>query len=151
MVRPAKPGLDDVESRRALRAPRLLFVDDDPYVLEGIRRLLSCLRPSWQVACATHSGEAIARLLCNEFDIIAMGLTLPGTDALGAFARVARRQPRAARVVFSSHLRATSRGPAWRWVQHRLAVPASAGELLQVLEAALPEALRGQVDDVAAG
>jgi len=150
-MRPAKHGLDDVESRRALRAPRLLFVDDDPYVLEGIRRLLGCLRPSWRVAFATHCGEAMARLLCDEFDVVTLGLTAPGMDALSALERVARRQPRAARVVCSSHLRATSQGPAWRWVQHRVQQPTTAAQLLQVLEAALPDALRGQADDAAVG
>ena len=148
---PAKQGLGDVESHRAVRAPRLLIVDDDPCLLETIRRLLACLRPSWEVQCATHSGEAMARLLCDRFDVVTMGLTLPGTDALSTFERIARRQPAAARVVFSSHARARTPATGWRWVQHALEQPATAGQLLQVLEAALPEALRGQVDDVAAG
>ena len=93
----------------------------------------------------------MARLLCDEFDVVVMGLTAPGMDALSTLERAARRQPQAARVVFSSHLRASSQGPAWRWVQHRLAQPTTAGRLLQVLESALPEALRGQVDEAAAG
>jgi len=148
---PANHGLGDVESCRAVRAPRLLFVDDDAYVLEGIRRLLACLRPSWEVASATHAGEATARLLSDAFDVVTVGLTTPGVDPLGWLERVTRRQPAAARVVFSSHVRASSHGFAWRWVQHALTQPATAGQLLQVLEAALPEALRDQADDAAAG
>ncbi len=148
-MRPANHGLDDVESRRTVRAPRLLFVDDDPYVLESIRRLLGCLRPSWKVSGATHSGAAMARLLCDEFDVVVMGLTIPGMNALSTLERIARRQPAAARVVFSSHVRAANRDPAWRWVQHRLAQPATAGQLLHVLDAALPAALRGQTDAAA--
>ena len=147
----ANRGLGDVGSRRSIRAPRLLFVDDDRCLLESVRRLLGCLRPSWKVECATHAGEAMALLLCNEFDIVTMGLTAPGADAPSTLERVARRQPAAARVVFSSHVRASDPGVAWRWVQHVLRQPTTAGQLVQFLDSLLPEALREPADDAAAG
>jgi DNA-binding NtrC family response regulator len=148
---PAKHGLDDVESRRSTRSLRLLFVDDDLQVIESARRLLACLRPSWSVERATHTGEAIARLHCDLYDVVIVGLTLPGTDALVTLEWVARRQPAAARVVFSSHLAAASSNPRRRWVQHVLDQPATAGQLLRIMEAALPAELRAQVGNQATG
>ena len=48
----------------------VLFVDDEPKVLDGLRRMLRSLRMEWDMAFAGSGREALALLQQNRFDAI---------------------------------------------------------------------------------
>jgi CheY-like chemotaxis protein len=57
---------------------RVLFVDDEPKILEGLQRLLRPQRYEWKMAFA-DGGEAALALLAHEpFDVVVTDMRMPG-------------------------------------------------------------------------
>lgn len=59
---------------------RILFVDDDPNFLEGIRRMLHTQRASWDLFFAHTADEAIEKTEHYDFDAIVADISMPGKD-----------------------------------------------------------------------
>jgi len=59
---------------------RVLFVDDSPYVLEGIARTLHGIEDDWEVQYADSGEGALALIAQTPFDIVATDLKMPGMD-----------------------------------------------------------------------
>lgn len=99
---------------------RLLFVDDEPRVLEGISRMLRPLRHAWDVRYAGSGAEALRLLEQQRVDVVVSDMRMPGMDGVELLERVADLYPAAARLALSGHadqellLRAV--GPAHQWL-----------------------------------
>jgi CheY-like chemotaxis protein len=50
--------------------PCLLFVDDEPLVLEGFKRFLAPYREEWDFAWAASVDEALARIEAERIDAV---------------------------------------------------------------------------------
>jgi HD-like signal output (HDOD) protein len=81
---------------------RLLLVDPEPRVLEGLSRLLFELEPSWQLLSARSGTEAIAQLADEACDVVVTERSGPELDGVALLARIAELHPCAARVVLTS-------------------------------------------------
>ncbi len=82
---------------------RILFVDDEPLVLDGLRDLFRKQRREWDMVFAPGGPEGIAALGGAPFDVIVSDMRMPGADG-NAVLQVARdRQPAAARVILSGY------------------------------------------------
>ena len=57
----------------------VLFVDDDPRVLQGLRRMLHAERHHWDLQFAASGREALACLERNTFDALVTGASEKGT------------------------------------------------------------------------
>ena len=80
---------------------RILFVDDEPNVLSGLRRMLRSMRREWFMAFA-HSGlEALAMLDDTPFDIVVTDMRMPGMDGAALLKQVMHRHPKTVRIVLS--------------------------------------------------
>jgi len=80
---------------------RILFVDDEPRVLEGLQRSLRALRKEWSMAFAT-GGEAALEVLSREpFDVIVTDMRMPGMDGAALLEEVTARYPDTLRIVLS--------------------------------------------------
>ena len=116
---------------------QLLFVDDEPLVLEGLRRQFRPLREQWELSTALGGEEALRQIAAKEFDVVVSDMRMPGLDGAGLLAEVAQQQPRALRIILSgfSERENTLRslGPAHRW----LSKPCEAGLLRQAVERSL--------------
>jgi len=62
--------------------PRVLIVDDDPFVIRLAKVLLTKLNA--EVTCATNGQEAIDTALSGTFDVIMMDIEMPVKDGLDA-------------------------------------------------------------------
>ncbi|MEZ5931704.1 MAG: response regulator [Alphaproteobacteria bacterium] len=82
---------------------RALFVDDEPLVLSGLRRLLRGLRHDWEMNFATSGPEALLLLEEQEFTVIVSDMRMPGMDGAALLNEVAMRHPAVARLVLSGH------------------------------------------------
>lgn len=80
---------------------RILFVDDDPSVLQGLGRMVRSLRTEWQLAFATSGREALEILAADHFDVIVSDMRMPGMDGAELLAEVMRRHPHMVRIVLS--------------------------------------------------
>ncbi len=80
---------------------RILFVDDDPNLLSGIRRALRRRRETWDMHFAHGGAEAMA--LCDALspDIVVTELHMPGVDGEHLLQHVAQDHPDTVRIVLS--------------------------------------------------
>jgi HD-like signal output (HDOD) protein/CheY-like chemotaxis protein len=82
---------------------RLLFVDDEPEVLEGLRVRLRQRRQQWKMSFATSGKEALEILEREPFDIMVSDLRMPEMDGATLMQLVRDRHPGIARVMLSGH------------------------------------------------
>jgi HD-like signal output (HDOD) protein/CheY-like chemotaxis protein len=83
--------------------PRALFVDDEPRVLDGLRRSLRSKRGEWDMAFATGGVEALELLEQAPYDVVVSDMRMPGMDGAELLTKVSKRHPEVARVVLSGH------------------------------------------------
>jgi DNA-binding NarL/FixJ family response regulator len=88
--------------------PRALFVDDEPRVLDGLRRSLRSKRGVWDMAFATDGAEALELLGQAQYDVVVSDMRMPGMDGAELLTNVSKRHPEVARVVLSGHIDADS-------------------------------------------
>jgi HD-like signal output (HDOD) protein len=80
---------------------RVLFVDDEPRFLEGLRRLLRSQRDEWEIACAPSGESALALMEASPFDVIVSDMRMPGMDGAALLARVREAYPQVVRIILS--------------------------------------------------
>lgn len=80
---------------------QILFVDHDPDVLEGLRRVLRGWRDRWAMTFLTDSRDALDALSATPFDIVVCDILMPGVDHPTLLADVRELQPGAVRIVLS--------------------------------------------------
>ncbi|HEY3668114.1 MAG TPA: HDOD domain-containing protein, partial [Polyangiaceae bacterium] len=113
---------------------KVLFVDDEPRVLEAIERTLFQLDLDWEVSFADGGPAALAELAQARFDVIVSDMRMPGMDGAALLGQVCDKYPHIARIVLSGQ---TDEAAAFRVVQvaHQfLAKPCSSDTLRQVIE-----------------
>jgi YesN/AraC family two-component response regulator len=72
---------------------RLLFVDDEPNVLQGLRRMLRPLRNEWDMVFAENAQDALTRLARESFDVLVTDIMMPEKDGLEIIMEMRRRFP----------------------------------------------------------
>jgi HD-like signal output (HDOD) protein len=82
---------------------RVLFVDDEPNVLNGLRLVLRTLRDKWHMAFATSAVEALEILDRETFDVIISDMRMPGMDGGDLLAEVQKRHPHMLRIILSGY------------------------------------------------
>jgi HD-like signal output (HDOD) protein/ActR/RegA family two-component response regulator len=80
---------------------RLLFVDDEPRVLQGLKASLYARRKDWDMHFAEGGAEAIALMRESHFDVLVTDLRMPGVDGATLIARARIDSPGTIRVVLS--------------------------------------------------
>jgi HD-like signal output (HDOD) protein/CheY-like chemotaxis protein len=82
---------------------KVLFVDDDPNVLQGLRRMLRPMHQEWDMTFAPSGGEALAILSREPMDIIVSDMRMPGMDGADLLNEVKTKYPQVVRIVLSGH------------------------------------------------
>jgi len=80
---------------------RVLFVDDEPRILDGLGRLLRPLREEWEMAFAPGGEAALALLDAHPFDVIVSDMRMPGLDGAALLHRVRDQYPQIVRIVLT--------------------------------------------------
>jgi len=87
---------------------RILFVDDDAQILDGIRRSMHGMRSEWQMRFATGGAAGLIDLATQAADVVVTDMRMPGMDGSHFLAEVKRLQPEAVRIVLSGRAEADS-------------------------------------------
>jgi putative nucleotidyltransferase with HDIG domain len=82
----------------------VLFVDEDPRVLQGLRRMLHGERQNWTMQFAASGHEAIGCLDRDGFDAVVTDLRMPDMDGVELLTVVMERHPNVARIVLSGEI-----------------------------------------------
>ncbi len=80
---------------------RVLFVDDQPNVLAGLRRMLRGLRNEWQMEFAESGEEALALMAESPFDVVVSDMRMPGMDGSQLLTETMKRYPGTVRIILS--------------------------------------------------
>jgi HD-like signal output (HDOD) protein len=80
---------------------RIVFVDDEPNVLDGLRRMLRSFRHEWSMEFAASGGEALALLAQAACDVLVTDMRMPGMDGAELLGEVRTRYPNVVRIVLS--------------------------------------------------
>lgn len=80
---------------------RILFVDDEPKVLDGLRRMLYAYRHEWDMLFAGSAREALDALAQARFDVLITDVRMPEMSGLELLAQVRDRYPEIVRMVLS--------------------------------------------------
>jgi HD-like signal output (HDOD) protein len=78
---------------------RILFVDDEPRLLDGLERLLRPQREHWQMAFAGSGERALEMLRTEPFDVVVTDLRMPQMDGAHLLDAVRQRFPGVIRMV----------------------------------------------------
>ncbi len=83
------------------RKQRVLFVDDESAILEGLRAVLRPQRREWEMVFALGGPAGKLEIESSEFDVVVTDMRMPIIDGATLLARVKEVQPRAVRLVLS--------------------------------------------------
>ena len=116
---------------------RILFVDDEPNVLEGLERMLFPMRKEWSMHFAKGGAEALECMKQAPYDVVVSDMRMPDIDGVRLLSEVMKLYPQTVRFILSgqcdrdSVLRSV--GPTHQF----LAKPCSAATLKTSVERAL--------------
>jgi HD-like signal output (HDOD) protein len=82
---------------------RILFVDDEALVLDGLQRMLRPMRGEWDMRFVDSGAKALELMDQTAFDVVISDMRMPGMNGAELLAEVMTRFPKTVRLVLSGH------------------------------------------------
>lgn len=79
----------------------ILFVDDEPNVLQGLQRSLRPMRHEWTMTFASSGKQALDLMDAQYYDVVVSDMRMPGMDGVQLLNEVMQRSPRTVRLALS--------------------------------------------------
>lgn len=80
---------------------RILFVDDEANILDGLRRMLRPQRLEWDMNFAASGQDALSALSEQHYDAVVSDMRMPGMDGAELLAQVQHQYPHIVRIILS--------------------------------------------------
>jgi putative nucleotidyltransferase with HDIG domain len=87
---------------------RIVFVDDELNLLQGMRRSLHAMRSDWNMDFALSGAEALTMLKTAPADVIVSDMRMPGMDGWQLLTEVKKLYPQTVRLILSGDAEASS-------------------------------------------
>jgi HD-like signal output (HDOD) protein/CheY-like chemotaxis protein len=113
---------------------RILFVDDESKILDGIRRMLHAERKRWDMQFAVGGEDALRACEAGSFDVVISDMRMPGMDGATLLGHIRDRFPSTARIVLSGYAEAALATRAVPVAHRFLTKPCNAAELQATIE-----------------
>lgn len=113
---------------------RILFVDDQRQVLDGLQRMLHPCRKQWDMTFANSGSEALSILAAKPYDVIVSDMRMPGMDGAQLLGLVRDRYPGMIRIVLSGQFETEAAMRAVPVAHQFLTKPCDPGKLRAVIE-----------------
>ncbi len=82
---------------------QILFVDDEPNLLHGLRRMLRPMRQDWDMYFAENGLEALEIIDQHPCDVVVSDMRMPGMDGSQLLSKIRQNSPETARFILSGH------------------------------------------------
>jgi putative nucleotidyltransferase with HDIG domain len=87
---------------------KILFVDDEVQILDGLRRAMRTERHEWDMRFAASGAEALTQLALVPADVVVTDMRMPGLDGSQLLLEVKKRYPETIRFILSGHAEPTA-------------------------------------------
>jgi EAL domain-containing protein (putative c-di-GMP-specific phosphodiesterase class I)/CheY-like chemotaxis protein len=126
----------ELSSARHL-APRILFVDDEQHVVDGLRRTLR--EDPYQIETATSADSALRKFRDEAFDVVVADERMPGMCGSDLLTIIANEFPTTGRILLTGHgtVEAAARAINEAGIVRFLLKPCQPRELRDAIETAL--------------
>lgn len=115
---------------------RILFVDDEPKILEGLQRMLRSQRREWDMTFAIGPKAALVELAAVPFDVVVTDMRMPGMDGAELLAEVKRLYPGTVRIILSGYSNSEAATRSTQVAHQFLSKPCSADLLKDAVQRA---------------
>ncbi len=82
---------------------KVLFVDDDQGIINGLKRIMRSLRNEWDMHFVLDGQSALALLEKDRFDVIVSDMRMPGINGAELLSRVREKYPHMVRIILSGY------------------------------------------------
>jgi putative nucleotidyltransferase with HDIG domain len=82
---------------------RIIFVDDEIRILEGLQRMLRPQRHIWEMAFAPSGSAALQMMEATPFDVVVSDMRMPGMDGAALLKVVREKYPSVLRIILSGY------------------------------------------------
>jgi HD-like signal output (HDOD) protein/ActR/RegA family two-component response regulator len=113
---------------------RIVFVDDETELLEGLRARLYKHRSRWSMSSVTTAAAALAELEKGHVDLIVSDIRMPEMDGGELLGIVRKRWPDTVRIVLSGHVDHAETFRLTSLAHQYLAKPCDAKQLENIIE-----------------
>lgn len=113
---------------------RILFVDDESKILDGIRRMMYPERHRWDMQFALGGEAALLACETQTFDVVVSDMRMPGMDGVTLLSHIRDRYPSSARIILSGYSESELATRAVSVAHRFLTKPCNASELQSTLE-----------------
>ena len=80
---------------------KIIFVDDEPNILDGLRRMLRSLRNEYDMHFASGGREALTLMESDRFDVVVSDMRMPGMDGAELLETIQKKHPHAIRIMLT--------------------------------------------------
>ncbi len=80
---------------------RILFVDDEPRVLDGLKRMLYPFRSKWEMVFATSGKQALELLAAADCDLLITDIGMAGMSGIDLLHEIVKSHPEVIRIILS--------------------------------------------------
>lgn len=113
---------------------RVLFVDDEPAVLDSLKLLLRRQRDTWDMVFVTSAAAALAELQRQPFDVIVTDMRMANVDGAQLLACIAECWPKTRRLVLSGYAETETFARVQKFAEQFLNKPCVKADLTAAIE-----------------
>lgn len=115
----------------------IIFVDDDPNVLRGLRRRMLSKRPNWHLRFYESAEQALVGLEEQPADVVISDMRMPSMDGAEFLRIVAKRFPQTSRILLSGYADEIAIQNGAAATHHFLTKPCSDNDIIHAAERGL--------------
>ncbi|MFK8081729.1 MAG: HDOD domain-containing protein [Granulosicoccus sp.] len=112
---------------------KILFVDDEPAVLDGLQDLLHGLRRRWDMSFICGGEAAIATMDDSDYDVVVSDIRMPGVGGVEVLEYAKKHHPQSIRIALTGYADAQSTIELTRLAHRYLRKPCSLDDLDEVI------------------
>jgi len=115
------------------RKMRILFVDDDKNILDGLRRMLWRMHREWEMTFVQSGRQALETMAEIPFDVVVTDMRMPQMDGAELLTLVKDRHPGTVRIILSGYAEKEMTMKAFRMAHQYLVKPSDSDAFKQVI------------------